>query len=196
MSYPARAEGLVNSIIPHRLPGFLEFLMPLKNWWSIHARWSKSIPYVSVAFFPILKLNFIAYRSCKVSDCIFEISPPVGSVYSNCCCSCWFESEIIEISQSSHKMYSNNIVNFQESTTILNACTKNVWKLVGFDVWKAFLVVLFGGFLIPLCIFSANYNPLFISVFWNSLWCRVVCSSLRRVSFEVFIWDYYVHSTC
>ena len=32
-----------------------------------------SIPYVSVAFFPNLKQNFIAYRSSKVSDCIFEI---------------------------------------------------------------------------------------------------------------------------
>ena len=32
-----------------------------------------SIPYVSVAFFPRLKHNFIAYRSSKVSDCIFEI---------------------------------------------------------------------------------------------------------------------------
>ena len=34
------------------------------------------ILYVSVAFFPILKQNFIAYRSSKVSsrlDCIFEI---------------------------------------------------------------------------------------------------------------------------
>ena len=31
------------------------------------------IPYVSVAFFPRLKQNFIAYRSSKVSDCIFEI---------------------------------------------------------------------------------------------------------------------------
>ena len=27
-------------------------------------------------------------------------------------------------------MYSNNIVNFQESTTILNACPKEVWKLI------------------------------------------------------------------
>ena len=27
-------------------------------------------------------------------------------------------------------MYSNNIVSFQESTTILNACTKKVWKLI------------------------------------------------------------------
>ena len=35
-----------------------------------------SIPYVSVAFFPSLKQNFIACRSSKVSsrpDCIFEI---------------------------------------------------------------------------------------------------------------------------
>ena len=35
-----------------------------------------SIPYVSVAFFPSLKQNFIAYHSSKVysrSDCIFEI---------------------------------------------------------------------------------------------------------------------------
>ena len=32
-----------------------------------------SIPYVSVAFYPSLKQNFIAYRSSKVSDCIFEI---------------------------------------------------------------------------------------------------------------------------
>ena len=35
-----------------------------------------SIPYVSVAFFPSLKQNFIVYRSSKVSshpNCIFEI---------------------------------------------------------------------------------------------------------------------------
>ena len=32
-----------------------------------------SIPYVSVAFFSSLKQNFIAYRSSKVSDCIFKI---------------------------------------------------------------------------------------------------------------------------
>ena len=35
-----------------------------------------SIPYVSVAFFPSLKRNFIAYRSSKVAsgpDYIFEI---------------------------------------------------------------------------------------------------------------------------
>ena len=85
-----------------------------------------SIPYVSVAFFPSLKQNLIAYRSSK--DCIFEIHQPWQSgfsmVYSNCCCSCSFEPEIIKIGQSSHKMYSNNVMNFQESTSILNACAK------------------------------------------------------------------------
>ena len=32
-----------------------------------------SIPYISVAFFPSLKQNFIAYCSSKVLDCIFEM---------------------------------------------------------------------------------------------------------------------------
>ena len=68
-------------IIPHRLPAFLESLMPRKKnddrfmQDSPKAVWS--ILYVSVAaFFPSLKQNFIAYRSSKVSsrpDCIFEI---------------------------------------------------------------------------------------------------------------------------
>ena len=52
-------------------------------------------------------------------------------MYSNCCCSCSLEPEIIEIVQSSHTMYSNNILNFQESTPILNVCTKksgNLWN--------------------------------------------------------------------
>ena len=83
------------------------------------------ISYVSVAYFPSLKQNFISYRSSKVSsgpDCIFEIHQQWQSgfsrVYSNSCCSSSFKREIIKIGQSSHKMYSNNIQNFQESTTI------------------------------------------------------------------------------
>ena len=51
-------------------------------------------------------------------------------MYSNCCCSCSFEPEIIKIGQSSHKMSSNNILNFQESTIILNACTKKSGNLL------------------------------------------------------------------
>ena len=94
-----------------------------------------SIPYVSVAFFPSLKHNFIAYRSSKVSDCIFEIHQLWQSGYSrvnsNSYCSCSFEPVIIKIGQLSHKMYSNNILNFQESITILKPVQKNeVWKLI------------------------------------------------------------------
>ena len=96
-----------------------------------------SIPYVSVAFSPCLKQNFIAYRSSKVSsrpDCIFEIhqlwQSGFSRVYSNCYCRCSFEPEIIKIGQSSHKTYSNNLVNSQESTTNLNACTKTSGKLL------------------------------------------------------------------
>ena len=121
-------------IIPHRLPSFLESLMPLKNWCSIHARCFKSSLKHSIRFcgiFPSLKQNFIAYCSSKVSShpgCIFEIhqlwQSGFSRVYSTCCCSCSFEHEIIKIGESSHRMYSNNIVNFQESTTILNAHTK------------------------------------------------------------------------
>ena len=92
-----------------------------------------SIPYISVSFFPSLKQIFSAYRSSKVSDYIFEIpqlwQSGFSRVYSYCCCSCSFEPEIIKIGQSSHKMYSNNIVNFQESTTILTACTKKSGNL-------------------------------------------------------------------
>ena len=66
-------------------------------------------------FVPSLKQNFIAYRSSKVSsrpDWIFEIhqlwQSGFSRVYSNCCCSCSFEPGIINIGQSSHKMYRNH----------------------------------------------------------------------------------------
>ena len=100
-----------------------------------------SILYVFEAFFTSLKLNFIAYRSYIVSlrpDCIFEIhqlwQSGFSRVYSNCCCNCSFESEIIKIGQSSHKMYSNNIMNFQETTAIWNSWTKKKKSLETY--WK------------------------------------------------------------
>ena len=70
--------------------------------------------------------------SSKVSDRIFEIhqlwQSGFSRVYSNSCCSCSFEREIIKIGQSSYKIYCNNIVNFQESTTILNAYLETYWR--------------------------------------------------------------------
>ena len=111
---------------------------PMLDSCKIHARFMQdglkpvwSIQYVSLTFFPSLKQNFIAYHSSKVSwrpDCIFEIhqlwQSSFSRVYSNSCSSCSFESEIIKIGQSSQNMYSNNILNTEESTTILNGCTK------------------------------------------------------------------------
>ena len=96
-----------------------------------------SIPYVSVAFFQVYIQNFIVYPSSKVSSrpgYIFEIQQLWQSgfsrVYSNCCCSSWFEPEIIKIGQSFYKMYSNNILTIQEYSTILNACTKKSGNLL------------------------------------------------------------------
>ena len=43
-----------------------------------------SIPYVSVALFPSLKQNFIAYRSSKVSDCMFEIPSCDNQAFVGC----------------------------------------------------------------------------------------------------------------
>ena len=83
-----------------------------------------NIPYVSVAFFSSLKQNFIAYRSPNMSDCIFKIhqlwQSGFSRVYFNCCGSCSFETKIMKIGHSSHKMYSNNVVYFQESRTIFS----------------------------------------------------------------------------
>ena len=91
-------------IIPYRLLAFFESLMPLKNWRSIHARWPRSSLKHSTRFcgiFPSLKQNFIAYHPSKVSDSIFEIhllwQSDFSRVYSNCCCSCSFEPEIIRL---------------------------------------------------------------------------------------------------
>ena len=64
-----------------------------------------SIPYVSVAFLPLLKQNVIAYRSSSRPDCIFEIyqlwQSGFSRVYSNSVCNCSFKPEIIKIGRSS-----------------------------------------------------------------------------------------------
>ena len=142
---PKPNSGVLTSLLLPHLSSSLTDSVPSLNLLchsKAHARFMQdgrkavwSIPYVSVASFcPSLKLNFSAYCSSKMSDCIFKIhklwQSGFSRVYSNCCCSCTFEPEIIKIDQSSHKMYSNNIVNFQEAKTILDAHTKKVWELI------------------------------------------------------------------
>ena len=138
--WPINSGILISLLLPHLSSSLTDSLLSLNllchsktdAWFMQNAPkavWS--IPYVSLAFFPSWKQNFIAYRSSKVSscpDCTYELhqlwQSGFSRVYSNSCSSCSFEYEIIKIGQSSHKMYSKNILNSQESTTILNACTK------------------------------------------------------------------------
>ena len=157
--WPINSGVLTSLVLPHVSSSLIDSLPSLNLWCRSNndARFMQdspktvwSIPYVSVAFFPSLKQNFIAFRSSKVSsssDCIFEIhqlwQSGFSSVYSSYCCSCLFERGIIEIGESSHNMYCNNIVNFLGSTTILNACTKksgillNALRICIFHRYKA-----------------------------------------------------------
>ncbi len=107
--------------------------MPLKNWCSIHERLSKSCLKHSLRFCGISNFKTEFYCISR-PHCIFEIhqlwQSDFSRVCSNCCCSCSFEHEVVTLGQSSHNMYSNSILNFQESTTILNAHTKKFLKLI------------------------------------------------------------------
>ena len=83
-------------IIPHKLPAFLESLMPRKNWCSIHARWSKSSLKHSIRFcggiFPKFKtilLHIVLLKCPHVQIAFSKIHQQWQSgfsrVYSNCC---------------------------------------------------------------------------------------------------------------
>ena len=144
-----------------------------------------SIPYVSVVFFPSLKQNFIAYHSSKVSsrpDCIFEIhqlwQSGFSRVYSNCCCSCSFEGEIIKIGQASHIMYSNSIVNFQESMTILNVYTKKVWKVIEGTtyIYIYIYIYIYMSSLVKITTFKNHENKIFF--LWKKHCILFFCTKL------------------
>ena len=123
-------------IIPHRLPwiSYASQKLMLDSYKMLQKQSEAFHAFYVASFFPSLKENFIAYRSSKLSHCIFEIHLLWQSgfirVYFNSWCSCSFESEIIKISQSSHKMYRNNILNFQECTAILKASSKTSGNLL------------------------------------------------------------------
>ena len=88
-------------IIPHRLPAFLESLMPLKNWCSIHTRCSKSCLEHSIrfwAFFPILnrilfhivllkcphvEITFLKFTSCDNQALVGYIPIAAVAVHLN-----------------------------------------------------------------------------------------------------------------
>ena len=138
--WPINSGVLTSLLLPQLSPSLTYSLASLNLLWNskTDARFMQdspkavwSIPYVSVSFFLCLKQNCIAYGSSKVSsrpDCIFEIHQQWQSgfsrVYFHSFNSYSFEPEIIGIGKSSHKIYTNNILNFQGTKPILNACTK------------------------------------------------------------------------
>ena len=112
--WPINSGVLISLLLPH-LSSSLRDALPSLNILchsKTDARFMQdapkavwSIPCVFVAFFPSLKQNFIAYSSSKVfsrQDCIFEIhllwQSGFSRVYSNSCCNCSFEPEILKIS--------------------------------------------------------------------------------------------------
>ena len=141
-----------------------------------------------MAFFPSLKQNFIAYHSSKVSshpDCIFEIHQLWQSgfswVYSNCCCSYSLKPEIVNIGQWSHKMYSNNILNFWESSTILNACTKKSGNLLNAYILDLFI------YLMPLNLVCDPWISLSFyksTIIWQSIEWNMIHNSCSILDIE------------
>ena len=111
-------------------------------------------------------------------------------MYSNCCCSCLFEPEIIKIGQSSLNMYSNNILNFQESTLILNACTKTVWKLIECITHIYIYIYIYVSFDLLNISFSFSVGPR------TSLGiCGTDTMDSAYISFRIKMWSILLHST-
>ena len=120
-------------IIPHRLPSFLESLMPLKKMlqkqsevfytflWQFFQVWNRILLHMVLLKCPHIQIAFLKFTSCDNQALVGCIPIAAAAVQ--------FECEIIKIGQSSHKMYSNKILNFQVSTTIFNVCTKKAGNL-------------------------------------------------------------------
>ena len=89
-------------IIPHKLPAFLESLMPLKNWYSLHARCSKSCLKHSIRFCGIfflfwniillhiillkylhVQIAFLKFTSCDNQALLGCIPSPFVAVHLN-----------------------------------------------------------------------------------------------------------------
>ena len=74
-------------IIHHRLPAFLESLMPLKNWCPIYARWSKSSLKHSIRFcgiFPTLKRILLHIVLLKCQAAFFKSTSCDNQAFVGC----------------------------------------------------------------------------------------------------------------
>ena len=132
--WPISSGVLTFLLLPHLSSSLTDCLSSLNLLCHLQtdARWPKSSLKHSIRFCGIffqvynrILLHIVLLKCPNVQIACLKFTSVTIRVYSNCCCSCLLEPEIIKIGQSSHNMYSNNILNFQEPTTILNGCTKN-----------------------------------------------------------------------
>ena len=130
---------------------------------------------------PDVQIAFLKFASCDNQALIGCI--PIAAV-----------AEIIKIGQLSHKMYSNNIVNFQECTTILNTCTKKSENLL-IHTWNNITKIVYDGtnffvflycfdniIILLLCIINVHYSSLL----------HYFCCYKKRSSFSLKLINHYI----
>ena len=129
-----------------------------------------------------------------MSDCIFEIhqlwQSGFSREYSNCCCSCSFEPDIIKTGQSFHKMCSNNILNFQEYTTILNAYTKKSGNLLNIPRIYTYIYIYIYIYILHVLARLYIYIYIYIHIHKHANTCRIRVSTCWRVCIYIYIYIY------
>ena len=86
----------------------------------------------------------------------------------------------IKIGQSSH-----NILNFQESMTILNACTKTIWKLIECTTYMyvcMYVCMFIQGYIVLFCFF---FKCLFLLLKLKD--CLSIKASILTLTFPHFL---------
>ena len=93
-------------------------------------------------------------------------------------------------------MYSNNIVNFQESTTILNACTKSLETYRRDHVYICVCVCVCVWVCVCVCVFVCVYSNNIVN-FQESTTILNACTKMSgnllkapRISHEIWTWKY------
>ena len=123
-------------------------------------------------------LLHIVLLKCQIAFLKFTSKWQSGfsRMYSNCCCSCWFEAEIIKIGQSSHKRYSNNIVNFSRVYGNFKCLYKKSQ-----EIYWMHHVCISSGFLSNFCIilFYAWIMLWYYSVFLWTVHCKYLQCTFR-----------------
>ena len=120
-------------IIPHRLSAFLESVMPLKNWCSIHARWFKSSLKNSIRFCDIFSKFKKAQRLLLWDNWGDERGCDKGHGHAHTRGFPWGLPEVFGMVEQVHCSWRRLLwrgLEFHVCTINKSAHTKKVWKLI------------------------------------------------------------------